>query len=189
MTDLPGTRLCPWKLLQRRGLRRGVRRGPGQLQRVWNFGTADFSISMWIQTSPRYETQWILTKRAYCSHAPFWNVGITWDGRLIFEMDQDYDGTNYGNINGTTNVLDNAWHHIAFVRQNTAMRIYVDGNLDASGVSNGVTNLMESYNVRIGQISCAWGQNFGGLIDDVAIWTGYALTQAEVALVACVSRR
>jgi len=65
----------------------------------------------------------------------------------------------------------------------------VDGNLDASGVSNGVTNLMESYNVRIGQISCAWGQNFGGLIDDVAIWTGYALTQAEVALVACVSRR
>lgn len=94
---------------------------------VWNFGTADFSISMWIQTSPRYETQWILTKRAYCSHAPFWNVGITWDGRLIFEMDQDYDGTNYGNINGTTNVLDNAWHHIAFVRQNTAMRIYVDG--------------------------------------------------------------
>ncbi|MEO8212079.1 MAG: LamG-like jellyroll fold domain-containing protein [Myxococcales bacterium] len=154
---------------------------------VGNFGTADFSISMWIRTPPAYRTQWILTKRAYCSHAPFWNVGITEDGRLIFEMDQDYDGTNYGNINGTATVTDDAWHHIAFVRQGTAMRIYLDGNLDGSGLSNGVTNLTESYNVRIGQISCAWGQNFGGLIDDLTIWSGYALTQSETHSIACVA--
>ena len=128
-----------------------------------------------------------MTKRAYCTHAPFWNVGITGDGRLIFEIDQDYDGTNYGNINGTAHVTDGAWHHIAFVRQGTSMRIYLDGNLDGSGTSSGVTNLMESYNVRIGQISCAWGQNFGGSIDDVTIWTGHALTQAEASLLTCVA--
>ena len=109
------------------------------------------------------------------------------DGHLIFEIDQDYDGANYGNINGAANVMDGTWHHIAFVRQGTAMSIYLDGNLDGSGFSAGVTNLMENYNARIGQISCAGGQNFGGLIDDVTMWTGHALTESEIRLIVCVA--
>jgi hypothetical protein len=154
---------------------------------IGDFRTADFSIAMWIKTTPVGRTQWLLTKRAYCNHSPFWNVGIASTGRLIFEIDQDFSGTNYGSINSATVVTDNVWHHIAFVRQGTSLRIFIDGNQDASGSTSGVTDLMLNYNVRIGQIACASGQNYRGLIDELAIWSGYALSLSDERVIACAA--
>lgn len=54
-------------------------------------------------------------------------------GKVAFGV---HNGTSGEGICGSTNVADGAWHHIAVTREASTgtMRIYVDGNLDGSGM-------------------------------------------------------
>ena len=150
---------------------------------IANFGTADFSIAMWLRTTANSRTQWILAKRNVCGHSNFYNLGVNASGVLIYEID---DTAHYGLIFGTTNVGDGAWHHVAFVRQAATMTVYIDGKLEASAGLSGTTNLSNATALQLGQVSCVAGsQNFAGQIDDLAIWSGYALTASDVIGLAC----
>ncbi|MCS7027334.1 MAG: LamG domain-containing protein [Bacteroidia bacterium] len=68
-------------------------------------------------------------------------------GKIAFGVN---NGTQSFTLIGSTNVADNAWHHIAVTRNSTtgSMRIFVDGNLDAS-VSTGPTGNISYRNGRI----------------------------------------
>lgn len=74
-------------------------------------------------------------------------------------------------LGGTTNVNDNQWHHIAVTRSSGTLRIFVDGNLDAS-VAN--TANITRQSVVVGRdVNC--GTTFyQGYIDDLRITVGYA---------------
>jgi hypothetical protein len=67
-------------------------------------------------------------------------------GKVAFGVN---NGSQSFTLIGTSNVADNAWHHIAVTRNATtgAMRIYVDGNLNAS-VSSGPTGNVSYRNGR-----------------------------------------
>lgn len=82
----------------------------------------------------------------------------------------------------TNIVFDNTWHHIAWVDDKGSVKLYVDGNLDAANFNytpSGTFTLNTSAIGTLVRAAVSTGNNFVGLIDDVALWRR-ALTAAEV---------
>ena len=88
---------------------------------------------------------------------------------------------------GTTDVTDNKWHHVVAVRDRRAgtgnqgeNRLYVDGELDASGDARYDAGFnAPSGDLNIGYLNLLSRFRFAGAIDEVALYDR-ALTLAEV---------
>ena len=136
-----------------------------QNENLGNFGTGEFSIEMWTQTTDNNCA--LIGKRAICNCDNFWNFFIE-NGRLRAEFSTSNACNDYLNVTGVNNTLaDGNWHHIAFVRQGTTLRFYVDGVLDRTVSSNQDFN--NPAKITLGNIVCG-GQNFGGSMDEIRIW-------------------
>jgi hypothetical protein len=81
-------------------------------------------------------------------------------------------------VHGQTNVNDGQWHHVAGVFDGSEIRLYVDGELDASAKTQGSINVND-HPVWIGGNPEHPGRAWNGRIDDVHIYT-YALNAEEV---------
>lgn len=88
-------------------------------------------------------------------------------------------GNNRG-VQGSVNVNDAKWHHVAGVYDGSQMNLYVDGVLDKSLEASGTIN-NSKHQVCIGRNARMDipARNFKGLIDDVAIFDR-ALSKDEV---------
>lgn len=95
-----------------------------------------------------------------------------------------------GGLNGTQNITDNSWHHIAVVYDNSLAtnkyKIYVDGVLDVEGdISNasGIIPLNTPNNLSPMTIGArtdhASNNNFDGILDEVRVWN-VARTQTQL---------
>ena len=95
----------------------------------------------------------------------------------------NFDAVNIGSIglaiNNTTvvasastgtSVTSNTWHHLAWTRQGTTVRAFVNGVLMGSGTSNAAFSLSEIG--RFGQTP--FGYEMNGYIDDIRITKGLA---------------
>jgi glucose/arabinose dehydrogenase len=108
----------------------------------------DFTLEWWMKTAPGNATGscvagnggWllgnILFNRDVSGAGDFGEYGVSLfgtGGRLAFGVDRLGTGNT---ICGTASVADGAWHHVAVVRASAsgALRLYVDGQLDAQGV-------------------------------------------------------
>ncbi|MBI4661725.1 MAG: immunoglobulin domain-containing protein [Verrucomicrobia bacterium] len=75
--------------------------------------------------------------------------------------------------------FDGTWHHIAWVEENGAGKLYIDGQLDAA-TFNYTRSSLDLNTISVGGIQrAAAGSFFEGLIDEVAVWER-PLSQAEV---------
>lgn len=84
-------------------------------------------------------------------------------------------------LRGSTNIANNAWHHVAVtVEANGDAILYVDGLLDAKGPQGFFGSVFNLTGLWIGRNEYfgPWG-HFSGKIDDVAIWAS-VLTPAEI---------
>jgi hypothetical protein len=128
----------------------------------FNFGSGNFSFSLWM-----YKT--VSTGSGAYDGLFFrsndWRIKFQQSDQIIF-----FDnGTRDEQIIDNGSSLLNAWHHIAIVRDGTTLTGYVNGQskgtitLGGSETFDGGTN-----NLVIGQNGS--GNEFGGLIDEVAIW-------------------
>ena len=132
--------------------------------------TSALTVEAWFKT-PTSATQAIVSKYNYYSGvASEMGFVITKNnmGRLKFIVGS---GTNELSINGTKNVYDDKWHHVAGVYDGSNLRLYLDGKLDsmkaAPGALNQTTLDMLIGAVRYyGIIQYEW---FAGLIDEVRI--------------------
>ena len=79
------------------------------------------------------------------------------------------DGVNITDLEGSTDVNDGQWHHIAGVFDGSNKYLYVDGNLDAFA---NVTGTIDTDNalVNIAENSQSIDRYFDGRIDEVRIW-------------------
>jgi hypothetical protein len=155
---------------------------------ILDFGTSDFTISAWIKTTNAL------------GETIFGNGGDDGGGirvRLYVEGNPgvkilvDDDFSKY-DPEGSIAVLDGQWHHIVGMRRRTALRVYIDGVEDEGATAHGESTIPADYdlsgtsqhNAYIGaQTSNASGnliKYFGGLIDDVALWSR-ALTVEEIS--------
>jgi hypothetical protein len=81
-------------------------------------------------------------------------------------------------ISGQKVVDAGEWHHVAGVYDGSQMRLYVDGQLDASGSHKGHIG-QNDHPVYIGENAEQTGRFWHGLIDDVRIYN-YNLSKKEI---------
>jgi beta-galactosidase len=84
-------------------------------------------------------------------------------------------------LNGNKEVAAGDWHHFAGVYDGRQLRLYVDGQPDASIDWDGgiATN---DFNVLIGENGAMKGRLWKGLLDDVRIYS-FALSKEDIAAV------
>lgn len=149
------------------------------------FGSGTFSISCWIKTSDQ--------SGAIAANG---NVGANGNSNWQFTIGKPGDGSpNTGKIGfGTSAALlesdgtynDNAWHHLVLVREGTGTNqliLYVDGSSVKTSTDNN-DHSASTVKFRIGYYettNTGTDRFFAGLIDEVGIWKGKALTSTEVA--------
>jgi beta-galactosidase len=89
------------------------------------------------------------------------------------------DGTTEFQANGTTAVLDGQWHHLMGIYDGSNIRLYVDGQLDAStAITKGLRTSADPVYIgsRVGRLS---DRSWNGQIDEVRIYDR-ALNDAEM---------
>ena len=90
-----------------------------------------------------------------------------------------YDGSINLNLNGSTNIVDGNWHHVAVVRtSNESIKLYVDGALDSQSLASGSMVLNQNPKIFIGA-STTTGTFLNASIDEVRIWNK-ALSVAQI---------
>ncbi|MHC4143632.1 MAG: LamG-like jellyroll fold domain-containing protein [Planctomycetota bacterium] len=153
---------------------------------ILDFGTGDFTVSAWVKTTvPAGETV-------------FGNGGDNSGGiRIRLYIDSSTgellldDDSNKHDPGGSIPVTDGQWHNIVGIRKGNTLRLYVDGVEDPGVTSHGESTLPANYDLsgtsqHNAYIGCLTAHDsgqlikfFGGLIDDVALWSR-ALSIEEV---------
>lgn len=84
-------------------------------------------------------------------------------------------------LTSTTALNANTWYHVAATYDGTAMKIYINGALDASRSQTGSVNSNGAFNV--GYLYNT-SRNFNGKVDEVRVWKR-ALSQTEISQNMC----
>jgi hypothetical protein len=157
-----------------------------------NFGTGAFTLSGWVRGGAQMN-EWT---PLYEKMAGTQTTGADWTGVTLVahggvtngvsylrpECDFRSNGTQFwaGPQQTTFDITDNAWHHLACVRDADHLRMYLDGVQQSSWPIPAGTSFDTTVGVSIGysrQWNNAW---FSGLIDDVRVY-GRALSPGEIA--------
>jgi hypothetical protein len=113
-----------------------------------------------------------------------WRLSTAQQERKFHMSVNDYNHNDIDaiNLNGSTSVNANEWHHLAAVYDGGVMKLYVDAKLDASKPwAGGIAR--NNFDVLIGENAEKTGRCFDGLIDDVRIYN-YALSEGEIKALA-----
>jgi hypothetical protein len=133
--------------------------------------TGPISLTAWIKVSSFTVSQqailtkgnsaWRLTRRGNSNSIQFVCAGLS-----------------PNKVNGTKNVNDGGWHHLAGVYDGNSLTLYVDGVVDASVSSTGSIST-NNYDVQIGGNSQSSGREFNGAIYDARVYNR-ALCPVEI---------
>jgi len=141
---------------------------------VGQFGTQDFTVAFWVQTTDTLNLYDLVGNRADPGHGNWFAVRMTDDGYVSAEVDQDAQGTNYIGMRSVDGGLnDGNWHHVAVTRASNNLYLYIDGTLSNSGSANGVANIYGNQSFRIGRsLNDGSTPRFApdGVFDDLAIY-------------------
>ncbi len=158
-------------------------------------GTGSFSLDAWVKTSKSTGRQ-VIISRYECGQLCLSNVSTS--AYLMYVTDgvlqaflRDSDPTNGLSLTGTKFIADNAFHHVALVRDipSGTLRIYVDGVLDGSAplapaADGAITDNDNDPDPLVIGASVVAGQStkeqfFSGVIDEVR-YHSRALTNLDV---------
>lgn len=153
-----------------------------------NFGTDDYSVSVWIKTTTTARGMvWQESGAKGSGDNQTWVRLLGSATNLTSFSTEDPSGGSTINLttaaNGaaaTTN--DGVWHHLVAVRQGAVTSLYIDGvKIREATSATGAKNTSNNSPFKIGMQEGATGYSnqFVGLIDDLIIYKK-ALTQAEV---------
>ena len=141
---------------------------------AFNFGTGDFTVAAWINTSQVGNAR-IVSKRGAVT--PYWLIQ-TASGKARFHI---HDGVNQAQINSDITVNDGNDHIIMGVRDNGLVWIYVDGAGKFIVDTTAGNSLDNAVAVTISE-DAGLGP-FNGLIDEVLIWSR-VLSEDEIFILA-----
>ncbi|HXR04323.1 MAG TPA: LamG domain-containing protein [Verrucomicrobiae bacterium] len=154
-------------------------------QNLSNAFAGNFSVTAWVKTTNSINTDFA---NAYFG-LPIWFVYSDGTDQAVFSITGSKAAFTVGNPNGgsdttlhsITSVNDGNYHFLAATRNQTTglMSLYVDGNLEATGISTNGPRIMTST------MSLAGGYyvSYGGLLDDVRIYSTN-LSASDVAILA-----
>lgn len=141
---------------------------------VFQFGTGDFTIEMWIYAAASGDLTLLCNGNATFSGsgstgAVYLALNVVSSTRVV----RFGSNTNNPIITGTTAIASNQWYHIALARNGTTLRLFVDGALDATATNNESLNISNN-GMLIGRAGWSAGLMFNGYIDDLRITKGVA---------------
>ncbi|MEA5580150.1 lamin tail domain-containing protein [Nodularia harveyana UHCC-0300] len=134
---------------------------------IGQFGSNDFTVAFWVQTSESHRYFDIAGNRTAGSHGNFFCIRMTGKhesrpaGIISVEVDQDQNGTNYIAVDSkTAGFNDGKWHHIVVVRQGTSLKLYIDGVVSGNTTGKGVTNIANGNAFKLGRSLAGFENKF-----------------------------
>ncbi|NRA24918.1 MAG: LamG domain-containing protein, partial [Oleispira sp.] len=106
-------------------------------------GTTDFTVSAWVKTSSKNQTQYIVQQRGTRSYHGEFMVYVNSHGKASFAV---YNGGYQFQMASSSAINDGQWHHIAMIREGTVGKIYIDGQLEKQVTGYSVKALDPSLN-------------------------------------------
>ena len=130
------------------------------------FGTGDFTVEFWIKTTDTAFNILDITAGGG------WSTVLVNAGAQLF-WQTSRASTNLFNITTNSDLIDGAWHHVAFVRSSNVVKPYLDGV--QIGTSAGYTDNTD-YDVTTGSLNIGSGANgvLDGYMQDIRIYKGVA---------------
>lgn len=98
---------------------------------------------------------------------------------LYFRISADGTASGITDLAATTAVQVGTWYHFAGTYDGSEMRVYLNGNLEATTPKTGSV-FDSSVDLRIGRYDYFSGWVFQGAMDEVALWDR-ALTESEIS--------
>ncbi|MDP6771092.1 MAG: hypothetical protein QF704_10385, partial [Anaerolineales bacterium] len=143
----------------------------------WNVGSGDFTIDMWVyltDATPAYSqylfTAWDSVTRTNCTF-------LTWlsgTGSQVVNF-RWVAGTNLYSCASSSTLSTGQWYHLAFVRNGSNGRIYINGVQDGTEISNSSTANDTTMTARVGMLSNTPNNNWlEGYIDELRFSKGIA---------------
>jgi tetratricopeptide (TPR) repeat protein len=131
-----------------------------------------FSSKWWQPIISKGDSSWRLQRYGSTDSIAFHCTGITSSSRKFFD--------SFGpiGVDGSININDGQWHHVAGIYDEKNIYLYVDSVLDNSEEARGTINT-NNEPVYIGRNSEEGRRYWNGLIDDVRIYN-YALDEAQI---------
>jgi hypothetical protein len=142
---------------------------------AFDFGSGNFTVECWIYPTVTGSNGGIVNKRAANSSYPPFLLQFN-TSTVLFGVSTS--GSSWAVFTASAAVSLNAWHHIALVRNGTAVTGYVDGAVSITGTATGAVTT-NSSGIAIGQDQSNSGGNaFTGNIADMRLTKGTALYTA-----------
>ena len=129
------------------------------------FGTNDFTIEFWLYPLPQSsQSSTLCDFRGTGGNGTYTNIYLDTDNTLVY-----YHQTG---ARITSNAIsDNAWSHVALVRQGYYVRLFVNGIQEGSTFTNSLTQLVGANGPRFGGYYNS-GYDFNGYMSDIRILNG-----------------
>jgi hypothetical protein len=141
---------------------------------AFDFGDGDFTIEAWVRpSSPDLNTPYgIVCAGGFSSGwAAYSNGGD-------IQTSLNTGSPSWGGNSLGASPAEGVWSHIAFTKQGTLCRCYVNGVLNGTATISGAFNA-NSEQLTIGSDRSSGGYKFVGYIDDLRIVKGIALYTAN----------
>ena len=137
------------------------------------FGTADFTIEMWVnRSSTQNSVSTLFAQSPGSTYFVIHNNDPSYVNRITVYVDNYGAGTRV--LTGGTTLSADTWYHVAITRASGVWRLFVNGTSDSSTYTN-TANPTPSGSVNlIGARSTSSPLPFTGYIQDARITTGYA---------------
>ncbi len=135
------------------------------------FDTEDFTVSFYFKATSTAGTQYLFSKRSgTCTgDSSFYIRYVPRTRTLNVSLTESADK----NVSLVTNLEEGAcWYQVTVVRQNTRVRLYVNGRLRREATTPSRVNIKNNGPIVIGGADCLTANEtrFAGLIDDVRIY-------------------
>ncbi len=132
-------------------------------------GTGDFSVSLWfkVANADKRRTMFCFDNGAWTT---YFNIpaGRNSDGNDI-RVNFD-DGATGGSYTSDADHQDNAWHHLAFTRDSTVAKLYIDGTLVDTD-TNAHNDMSVPADLHIGRFNGAAAVDYmDGELDQIGLW-------------------
>lgn len=129
-----------------------------------------FTFAFWVKTSGSSD----LADKYGSAGQRSWVIKLT-SGAVVFQISEA--GTTVVDFTGTTDIADNAWHHVACVYSaGSFVKIFIDGQLDLISYDEPAAIKESSASIRIG---IGPNDSMTGSMDEVRLYTA-ALSASDV---------
>ena len=151
-----------------------------------DFGKGSWTVSAWVNPASSTNGMNVFSKGGDSTGGIRYmlSVGETDDHVVTLTVD---DNTTKVQSTGSVIVDDGQWHHIVGIRDESSLRVYVDGFQDGDAVPLSGSYDLSGTSQANAYIGAGWNYEtsavqkfFTGVIDEVRIYN-YALSEAEVA--------